>query len=190
MVQGIILAAGFSSRFVGYKMEKLLNGKTILDHTILSMKDYVDKIYIVTGYKREIVEEICSKYDFIETIYNKDFEDGMFSSVKKGISKIKSKKFFLIPGDYPLIKNNTYEELLKSEGDIVVPSYNQKGGHPILIDYKVVENIENTKAENLREYFSDYNKTYINIEDEGVLLDIDTYDDYLEIKRRVENENN
>lgn len=189
-IEGIILAAGLSSRFPEYKMQMKIGEITVLERAILSMSMYVNKIYVVTGYNREIIEKICSNYSFVETIYNENYSDGMFSSIKKAVSKITGSRFFLMPGDYTMVKMDTFKYLLDQKGDVVIPSYDFKAGHPILLSSELAKEIMNSKATHLRAFLRDYDKVYIPVSDEGVLLDIDTYEDYEDIKRRFEDEDN
>ncbi len=185
LVEGVILAAGLSSRFPEYKMEAMLGDYTVLDRAILSMASQTTKIYVITGHNNEIVEKICSKYDFVTTVHNSNFRDGMFSSVKLGASLIKAKRFFLLPGDYPVVDIETYKKLLKKNSDVIIPSYDFKAGHPILMTHNVANKLISSDAQHLRAFLKDFDKEFVPVKDPGILLDIDEYDDYEFVKGRL-----
>ena len=60
----------------------------------------------------------------------------------------------------------------------MVPSVNRRAGHPILIKTHVVLGIEDSNALHLRAFLENRPKTYVCVEDQGVLIDIDTPADY------------
>lgn len=180
-IDGVILAAGFSKRANTFKMTLEFKGKTILENVIDNMSLYVDRIIIVGGYRIDKIEKIAKKYEKVELIFNDKYEEGMFYSVKKGISKVSGDKFFLTPGDYPLIKSFVYKKLLECNGDIVIPVYKEKRGHPILINSRLVDNIYNPKYTNLREFIKDNNVQYIDVDCIGIIKDVDTMEDYKEL---------
>lgn len=77
---GIIMAAGFSSRFVPLSWEKpkgLLDvkGQVLIERQIEQLKDAdIDEIIVVTGYKAEMFSYLKDKYDVI-LINNPDYRE-------------------------------------------------------------------------------------------------------------------
>ena len=132
MTQGIILAGGFSSRAKTNKMRFLVDNKPLLLHTIDSLKPFVDKIYIVTGYYDQDIREFVKQDDVVEIVYNKDYEKGMFSSVLTGVNKVNG-DFFILPGDIPFIKKETFDAILNGTKPVRYPVYQGKEGHPLFI---------------------------------------------------------
>ncbi|WP_010236993.1 nucleotidyltransferase family protein [Clostridium arbusti] len=181
-IEGIVLAAGFSSRAGTFKMGLDFNGRTVIERCVGVMKRYCSKVYVVGGYRIEIIEEILKDYRDVEVVFNEDFKDGMFSSVKVGIEKLKGDKFFLTPGDYPAVKGETYESLLTADKDIVVPTFQGRKGHPILINTEVAREILNDdQYSNLKEFTVSKGFSIVEVLDRGILQDIDTINDYKEL---------
>ena len=61
---------------------------------------------------------------------------------------------------------------------MIIPSYNYRGGHPVLLNKSIKQTIlEESKDSNLKEVFSKHSKKYIVIEDEAIITDIDTTKD-------------
>ena len=145
-VDGVILAAGYSSRAKTFKMELEVNKKAILQRCIESLYDECNKIIVVSGYKHEKIEKLVQNYSKVQIVYNEEFHKGMFGSVKKGLQNVTAERFLLTPGDYPLISKDIVKKLLKEENEIVIPSFNKRGGHPILLSRNLIkENIKRTR---------------------------------------------
>lgn len=183
LVNGVILAAGKSTRFPEYKLIQEINETTVLESCVKTMMPYVDSIVVVTGYEHQRIEMLLKQYGKVTCIYNPDYESGMFSSIKQGLKHISGDRFFLIPGDQPIIKSSTYETLLTYEGEVIIPSFHYKSGHPILLDKKTKDVIIHSSADTLRDVLSHFNKTYANVNDPYILKDIDTKDELIEMIR-------
>lgn len=178
-VEGIILAAGLSSRAKTYKMTLNIGNKTVIERVIDNMLSVCSRITVVGGYKIENLEPIIQKYENVQLVFNENFMDGMFSSVKKGFSCVKEEAFFFTPGDYPLIDDMVYKQLLNNSGEIVIPTYEGRKGHPILIKSSLIKEIlEGYKYSNLREFITSKRPALVPVHNEGILLDIDTINDY------------
>lgn len=181
-VEGIILAAGLSTRTGAYKLALEIQGKAIIERCIESMYDTCSQITVVGGYRIDIISEILRKYSKVKLVFNASYKDGMYSSVKEGLRHIKEERFFLIPGDYPLVLNETYEEMLTIDRDIVIPTYNGRKGHPILIkSYLINEILIDNRYTNLREFTKAHEFSTMSTRDPGILIDVDTMEDYSNI---------
>ncbi|APF21473.1 nucleotidyltransferase family protein [Clostridium butyricum] len=187
-VDAVILAGGYSTRADGFKMEFDIEGKTILQRCIEGFYDSCRKIIVVTGFKYEKIEKLVKDYEKVVTVYNDNYPKGMFTSIKKGISQVESEKFFLTPGDYPLINKKVIEEILtksikvKNENkEVIILYFYGKGGHPILADSSIVQDIlVKSDDYNLREFLKNRKVAYEIIEDKSIILDVDTAQDYNE----------
>lgn len=178
-VDGIVLAGGLSSRMGKYKMSLMIGNKTVIERCIEAMYDLCSNIIVVGGYNHKIIEEILTPYKKVKIVLNQNYMEGMFSSVKVGLKEVKQDHFFLIPGDYALIKKDTYKEMFKFKSDILIPTYNGKQGHPILINSNLIDEIiNNSDNKSLRDFVKKHKFTTIELQDKGILMDIDTMKDY------------
>ncbi len=184
-VEGVILAAGFSSRAGSFKMGWLLDGKPLIHHTIDGMMDFCSRVIVVGGHKIETLTGLTQDYPKVRVVLNKDYTSGMFSSVKEGIKHLQGDKFFLIPGDCPLVKKDVYRLLLQSRGDIVIPTFRGRKGHPLLIKtFLTQEILREPEASNLRDFTRRKGFETVEVEDKGILVDIDTEADYENARKR------
>ena len=179
-VDAVILAAGYSSRVGDFKPAMDLFGKSILQRCIESMSDFCENIIVVGGYQIEIIRKLTKALPKVKLVKNEHVELGMFSSVRCGIKEVSSDRFFIIPGDQPLVKSDTCKLLLETDGDIVIPRYKGKKGHPALFDSKlVVEILSWDDTEILRNYIHSKEQVMIvDVDDPGIGMDVDTAEDY------------
>jgi molybdenum cofactor cytidylyltransferase len=79
-----------------------------------------------------------------------------------------------------LVSSNVYEMLLKQGGEIVIPSYQGANGHPVLFQTKIIKDLftVSNKYANLREFIASQNHYIVEVADPGVVMDIDTREDY------------
>lgn len=185
MIEGVILAAGFSSRADAFKMSLEFRGKTIIENCLDTMTEFCDNIYVIGGYRIEIIENILKDCNKVHLIFNKNYKDGMFSSVKCGLKVLKGDKFFLTPGDYPIIDRSTYVELIKSNKNIAIPIFHGKKGHPVFMKTELGKSIlRSSEFDNLRDFINNKGFSKVEVQDSGILEDVDTYKQYKDLKGR------
>ncbi|MDT8336624.1 MAG: nucleotidyltransferase family protein [Candidatus Izemoplasmatales bacterium] len=183
MYDGIVLAGGYSSRFNQNKMCALFQGQALILHTIKTMHKVCEKIYVVTGYYHQEISHVLKGYEYVEIVFNKNYDQGMFSSVKTGAHQV-NHDFFIIPGDYPLVSVDTYKALILGSKDIRVPSYNKHLGHPLFLKYDLKNALLDTTETSLKEFRNIQDLEIINVDDEYILFDIDKVEDLNKIKGR------
>jgi len=191
----IIIAAGYSSRMKVFKPLLPLGGLTVIEHALKTFVDAeIKNIFVVLGYQGKKIEPLLEKHN-ISWVYNENYDQGMYSSVMAGVNALpsNSKGFFLLPVDIPLVKSSTIEELIKayhqSGKDIIYPSYNRKKGHPPLISSclysKILAYDGSGGLKTLLKKYDQEHGEYVNVQDEGVILDIDYYEEYQEMIKKV-----
>lgn len=171
MIDGIILAGGKSTRMGTNKILLSYRGHPLIWYTIQSLKPFVDRIIIVTGkYDNDIRNALRSEK--VTFIYNENYESGMFSSVKKGVSLVEG-DFFIIPGDCPFVSPNTFKAILNANGDIRVPRYKNDDGHPIYFKFRFKDEILSFGLDfNLKLFRDSKNYEIINVEDKNIVMNL------------------
>jgi molybdenum cofactor cytidylyltransferase len=147
------------------------------------MAPHVDHIFVITGHNHQLITDLLKDYKKVSILYNADYKEGMYSSIKTGVSAIKGQRFFIIPGDYPHIEAATYKKLLCHTGDVVIPSIDMHAGHPILLSGALKEKLLTDPVEHLRAFINQYEKVYVTVDDPMILFDIDTEEALLKYKR-------
>ena len=186
MIQAIILAGGFSSRAKSNKMRFLLGDKPLLEHTIESVRPLVEKVILVTGHYDQDIKEFIKEDDKVKIVYNKDYEKGMFSSVLTGVRET-TDDFFVLPGDIPFIKRETFLALLNGTKPVRYPTYKGQEGHPLFIKKELKESLLKEGLDsNLRLFRDKQDKEAIEVDDKFILRDIDTVEEYTNLKKERE----
>lgn len=196
----LILAAGMSSRMGAFKPLLKVGEETALLRIINRIKAAgIEDIVLVTGYERQRLLPLIEGKG-IKEVYNESYRQGMFESVKAGLEACagifaEDTAFFLLPVDCPLVSEEVMDTLIDEhlrhgeEKNFLVPVYEGKKGHPLLIPREYIGEICSWEGEGGLKGITDryYERMKrIPVEDEGCLLDMDTPEGYREIKDFLE----
>ena len=179
----VILAAGLSSRMGSFKPLMPYGQSTLIETVVDAALEVSERIILVVGHRSPDIINLKHWDERVIIAINEQYEKGMFSSVKVGAALVKSPRFFIVLGDQPQISMSVYQQLLAAEtADVIQPAYKGKNGHPILLGEKVREAIlaadENDPDTNLRNIIDGFPKRIVKINDPGILIDLDTPEDY------------
>ena len=189
-IDGVILAAGFSRRAGAFKMGLELGEKTLIQRTVDGMTAVCSRVIVVAGYKSENIFPLEKIYTHVEVVLNPHYARGMFTSVQEGVKHVKSAWFFFTPGDYPLVTPAVYRRLLEAPcrfpaASIFIPVFKSRKGHPILIKSVLVkELLDEPEDSDLRNVIRRRGFVPVEVDDDSILQDIDTGEDYQRVKAR------
>lgn len=186
-IWAIILAAGASTRMKRQKLLLPFNGKTIIETVAENVRQSVNSnVMVVLGSHREQIREQFVNYN-VKFCVNENYPDGMLSSVICGFRALpkEAKAALIFLGDQPqipsLVTDLVIETWQKSGKGIVIPTFNGRRGHPVLIETKYKNEIKKLDPQKglrlLSEKFKDdVFEVECNIPE--ILRDIDTPDEY------------
>lgn len=183
----LILAGGKSERMNFPKAFLLFNGKTFLKK--IAEEYYqagIKNIYVVLN------EDFCignwEKYidqvkPIATIIKNPDPELGRFHSLKLGIKKMLNLEFCFIQNiDNPFVNKDVIKSLMESKKPhgYTSPEFKGRSGHPILISKKIMQHLDKLPDGdfNLKNILSDFPKHRVQINNDGILMNINTPDEY------------
>jgi molybdenum cofactor cytidylyltransferase len=156
-----------------------LGDRAVIQRSVESMYDVVDRIWVVVGWQAEQVRALLAPYSKVECVFNAAFRQGMFSSIRAGLARVSAPRAFLLPGDCALVHPDTYTYLLSVQADIVIPTHGGRKGHPVLLGRRVIPEILALPEDAiLRDYIQAKGFATLEVEDNGVVLDLDTPEDY------------
>lgn len=193
MIYAILLAAGESKRMGALKQILPFGKSTVIETVIDSLLGSdIEKVRVVLGYRAEEILGVIGNRK-ADIIINKNYKNGMLSSIKCGISSLPkdAEAFLLCLADQPSIMvsdiNKLIEVYKKSGKGIVIPTYNAKRGHPIIFDRKYIDDIINLEedGDGLREvvWKNSGNILEVALENEYILKDMDVVEEYEEMVR-------
>ncbi len=159
----LILAAGKGSRFnasggSGNKLDALLEGKTLLEHTLTAVRASGLPWHIETGP-----------------------HPGMSDSIAAAVGATRDAPGWLIlPADLPLIQADTLRQIAFAQpvNSIATPVWQGKRGHPVRFPIEYRDRLVNLSgAQGAASLLTQASVTEVQVEDRGCQLDVDTLED-------------
>ena len=184
-IHAVILAGGQSKR-MGTKNKLLvpINGKPMVAltaETIIASK--ASSVAAVTGFEHQKIQEAI-KNSNIEFIHNKNFQNGISSSVVTAIKSAPEdcSAILIGLGDMPKITASHINKLIDAynplEGRaICVPTWKGKRGNPVLWARRFFPEMLQLKGDfGAKELMGKYAELVVEVEmnDNGIIIDIDT----------------
>lgn len=181
----LILAAGASGRmgkpkaFLPYD-----DDRTFLDKILSVFFSFgCSEIWVVLndkGMERAAKENF---YKNVHLVLNEHPEKERFYSLQTGLKSIPGNtSVFLHNGDNPFINPEVLNALWRAHGEhsVAVPEFEDKGGHPILLAPEIIRDIVREKNDklHLNEFLSKYEQRRIPVNNPGILININTAEDY------------
>ncbi|MEJ2054955.1 MAG: nucleotidyltransferase family protein [Calditrichaceae bacterium] len=187
MISGILLAAGESSRMGRPKALLPYEGITFIDSILNKFAETgCEPIITILGSHAEMICE-KTKVNSFHCFNNPHPEDGQLSSLKIAVKNLpeNSLGFILALVDHPMVKLDTYRKLFamaqSHPGNIIIPEFLGQKGHPVffgrpffnsIMDLPLSDGARMVIRENPDEV------KFLPVDDEGILKDIDTPDEY------------
>jgi molybdenum cofactor cytidylyltransferase len=193
MISAILLGAGESKRMKVNKLSLPWGRETVFEHCFNTLlRSTAQEIIVVLnpqneGMKRQFEKRSASTTKKVKVTFNTYYKRGMSTSIHKGLQVMdpRSEGFLISLGDQPFLKTRTINVLLHAfnqrKGEIVVPSFRGKKGHPVIFHRKYQKELlklrGDTGGKPILLRYSKLIKT-IPVRSEGVIKDIDTREEY------------
>lgn len=131
----------------------------------------------------------------VRTVVNERPEEGLASSIRVGLSKTpgEARGVLIALADKPLVRAETVRAVLErfnaGGAAIVYPTYRGQQGHPVAVAAALFEELRALEGDQgakplLKKHARD--AVAVPLDDPGILLDIDTPEDYAEALARFE----
>ncbi len=192
-IAGVILAAGGSTRFGTTKQLLDWRGKPLVTHTVeTALAGGLSPVIIVTGADQENVT-LAVKGLPVKCVHNPDWEQGQSSSVRTGIESLPPQvggAIFLL-ADQPYTPPELILQLVKEHTinriSIIYPEVNGKRANPVLFDRETFLDLAKLTGDiGGRALFDSYQTRSVNWENDLILRDIDTPEDYEKLSSKFD----
>ena len=189
-ITAVILCAGSSSRMGECKALLPLGGKTALAQSVDRLRrGGVKDIWVVTG-AREAMVSVEARRLACSVVHNPNYVEGKFSSIRTGLSVCGAgaDAVLLLPGDFALAKAQTVRAVLRGyekNKKLIYPTFLKERGDPLLVGKAFFPMLQRfSKDKGLRAFLSKYDSHALDVPvaDRGILLDMDTPEDYLGLR--------
>jgi molybdenum cofactor cytidylyltransferase len=187
----ILLAAGRSSRMGAFKPLLPFGSKTVIECCVDYLREGgVEEIIIVLGHR---ADEIRRKVSGVSFAINPDPDSEMGASIAVGVRELpETAQVTLIAlVDHPAVPATVVSTLLeswKSGARLVIPTFHDRGGHPVLVDLSFKPELSNLPASGgLRALFDAHRNDVkrIPVDSPFIARDMDTWDDYATLHMEV-----
>lgn len=189
----LVLAAGEGRRAGGYKPLWRVDEGVVIDRVIQAAASVCTRIRIVGGHAFDRLKAHVEalENEKVELVYNEQWERGMFSSVQRGLEGLDT-PVFVHPADIFGVSSRVYGRLAAEVGDlhstpVLRPRFGLRGGHPVLLMPAAVKAVREARGDSkLSEVLERFeNKLDVPVDDEFVLEDFDTADEFEALKERI-----
>ena len=187
MIGAVILAAGQSRRMGRNKMLLPYGTSTVLETIVTEVTacPAVTAVRVVTGYESDRITALLARYP-LRCVYNPAYARAeMLVSLQVGVLALPSsaQAALVVPGDHPRLLRADIQRVIDAyqPGALVIPSYQMKRGHPILIDRVWWDELlALPEAATLREFIQAHadHIRYVVVDTDSVLKDVDTPEEY------------
>ncbi|HEY9082529.1 MAG TPA: NTP transferase domain-containing protein [Vicingaceae bacterium] len=180
----LILLSGGKSTRMGFPKAwvKLYNERSFAEQILSCYKIFglQNQILVLNKAHQNKDEEhnLIKLFSSLQIIYNPFTEKGRLYSIKIGLEKINTDYCFIQNIDQPFISKETLCALINQLpfGDVIIPKYKDKSGHPILIGKAIVNEIKANyhNYTTLKDVLNQFKKNYVNVDSEDVLINLNT----------------
>jgi molybdenum cofactor cytidylyltransferase len=179
----VVLAAGKGSRFEGasHKLAQELGGTTVLGRTLAAVLASQLPFVVVTSSALAAEASRAVAARDIVVLSDADAARGMGHSIAEGVqARAHAGGWLVLPGDMPMVQASTLRRVAEALDDHPVAYAQHRGrrGHPVGFAAELFsELLLLTGDEGARRLLARYPAFGVEVDDPGVLLDIDTADD-------------
>lgn len=193
-ITAVLLAAGRSRRMGAFKPLLPFGDVSVVEACVANLCGAgVENVVVVVGHRAGEVRAALAHLAFVRFAVNDDAESEMGVSIARGVERVAAEAGALLvalvdqPATPPEAVRNVIEAW-QAGARLVVPEWQGRGGHPVLIDLALREEILSlVPREGLRALFDAHrgDVTRVPAESPFVTRDMDTWDDYIALHTEV-----
>jgi molybdenum cofactor cytidylyltransferase len=182
------MAAGRSRRMGAFKPLLPFGGRTAVEACVESLRaGGVDEVVVVLGHRAEEVRAAVGRLPFVRFAVNAEAESEMGVSVARGVEalSVETEAALVALVDQPAVPPEAVREILEARrrtgARLVIPTWEGRGGHPVLIDLSLRGELLGLAPERgLRALFEGHRGEVLRLPSPSpyVARDMDTWDDY------------
>lgn len=181
----VMPAAGESSRMGEWKLALPFRGATVLEWSVRNALVHCARVIVVTGFRAEEADKLLRNLPRVETVRNGRWASGMFSSIKSGVERVRTGRFFVALADMPMIAPEIFRRLAEEpHAGAVRPVYQGRKGHPVLLDRILIDRIRILDDSlTMGDVLRGASVRELPLASEYVTYDLDTMSDYDRLPR-------
>ena len=191
MIAGILLAAGAGKRFGGGKLKQVLpDGLAICVASVRNLAAGVDHVVAVVRPGDTATHGLLAAEPNIQIVVCERAEEGMGHSLAAAVASSRPGSNWIVAlGDMPLIKPETIRAVanaIESGAAFAMPQHNGQRGHPVGIHARFRADLLALQGDAGARAIIAANRSAVHVvevDDAGVLVDVDTADDLRSLQK-------
>jgi molybdenum cofactor cytidylyltransferase len=179
----IVLAAGHGSRFLSeqHKLDQLLGSTTVLGATVRhAVQTQLPVVVVTVAARAEALSRQLATRDIV-VVSDEDAARGMGASIATGVAERSGAPGWLVlPGDMPLVRPDSILAVATAleQHAVACAQYRGRRGHPVGFAAELYTELVLLNGDDgARRVVARYPAHAQEVDDPGVLMDIDTLDD-------------
>lgn len=166
-------------------------GTTFLERLIDLFLPRVAPLVVVLGHNAGRIMVAMRERPGVQVAINYKYKDGQLSSLKTGIAALPSDApaALVTLVDHPAVAESTLDAILAyASAPLVIPRYQGRRGHPVLLSRALLDEIAALPPHASAKQVIHAHLTeaaQFDLDDPGVLRDIDTPEDYEQLASRL-----
>jgi molybdenum cofactor cytidylyltransferase len=176
----VVLAAGRGSRFKGttHKLQQSLGDRSVLDSTLRNaIESHLPLVVVTTAALAEAATRLVATHDVL-VVSPDEAALGMGNSIAAGVAaRAGSPGWLLLPGDMPLVRPATLLAVAAALGHhaVAFAQHHGRRGHPVRFAAELYSELMKLNGdEGARRIVARYPAVGVDVDDPGVLVDVDT----------------
>ncbi len=156
------------------------HGATVVEASAAAALAACSRVLLVVGHRGDELARLFAGRERVEVVPNPSYMAGLFSSIRAGVERVRSQRFFVALADMPLVSAGLYLRLLaEPEADAVRPVYRGARGHPVLLSSRMIPLIRaESEDSTMRDVLARVQCRDVPVDDPGSVLDLDLPEDY------------
>lgn len=193
-VVAILLAAGRSRRMGAFKPLLPFGAQTVSEACINHLLEGgVERVVVVLGHRAGEMRERLAQLP-VSFAVNEEADSEMSVSIARGVERVPDEAGAILvalcdqPAIPPAVISFLINEWRRTGAPFIVPEFQGRGGHPVLIDGRFREDLLTLDSERgLRSLFDAHREAVrrVAVASPFVARDMDTWEDYVRLHREV-----
>jgi molybdenum cofactor cytidylyltransferase len=186
-VVALLLAAGQSRRMGAFKPLLPFGPTTVIQSCLDNLKaGGIEDVTVVVGHRADDLKAALAELDYVHFVVNPDSSSEMAASIERGIASLAAniQAVLIALTDQPAIPGAVTRQIIDAwhaGAKLVIPEFNGRGGHPVLIDLNYRQELLRLNPESGLKGFFDAHRDQVvrlKVNSSYIARDLDTWDDY------------
>jgi molybdenum cofactor cytidylyltransferase len=191
----VLLAAGRSRRMGAFKPLLPFGARSVVEVCVANLREAgAREVVVVVGHRGGEVRAALAGEPGVRFAFNDDAESEMGVSLARGLEAVSGEAKALVvalvdqPAVPPRVIGSLIEARARTGARLVAPEWRGRGGHPVLVDLSLREELLGVVREKgLRALFDAHSAEVLRVPSDTpfVARDMDTWDDYVALHTDV-----